>query len=397
MKTKIYVIRHAEAEGNIYCRCHGQFESSVTANGLRQIEALSRRFDGETVDACYSSDLLRTRVTARAICAPRGLALRLDPRFREVNLGAWEDVPFGQLEWEQGEMLRRFNSDPYHWHVDGAEDFETYSARIVEGLREVAERHAGGTVAVFAHGAVIRGMQLRLFHAEARSLGHCDNTGVNLLEYEDGAFRAVYLNDDSHMPRELSTLAQQSWWRAAEGGVSYELWFRPMEPDPAWYTACRRAAWESVYGPAGEFDGMAYYRAARDIAARWPEAVCDVMAGGKRVGLVQLSPERTTPPEAGYISFLYLEPEYRGMGLGVQLLGQAISFYRRMGRTRLQLSVSPRNQAALAFYRRWGFQEIGSTPGQFGNLILMDRDVALDRYAALAADVKNGRPKAAIL
>ena len=41
--TKIYLIRHAEAEGNIYRRMHGQYDSRITPNGMRQIAALEKR------------------------------------------------------------------------------------------------------------------------------------------------------------------------------------------------------------------------------------------------------------------------------------------------------------------------------------------------------------------
>ena len=38
--TEIYLVRHAEAEGNAYRRIHGQYDSRVTENGLQQIAAL---------------------------------------------------------------------------------------------------------------------------------------------------------------------------------------------------------------------------------------------------------------------------------------------------------------------------------------------------------------------
>ena len=41
--TTIYLVRHAEAEGNAYRRIHGQYDSLITPNGLRQIEALAKR------------------------------------------------------------------------------------------------------------------------------------------------------------------------------------------------------------------------------------------------------------------------------------------------------------------------------------------------------------------
>ena len=59
--TTIYLIRHAEAEGNIFRRAHGWYDSSVTRNGLRQIEALKKRFESVPVDADDASDLIRIK------------------------------------------------------------------------------------------------------------------------------------------------------------------------------------------------------------------------------------------------------------------------------------------------------------------------------------------------
>ena len=49
--TKIYIIRHAEAEGNAYRRCHGQYDSLLTKKGEYQVGALSERFSRVPIDA----------------------------------------------------------------------------------------------------------------------------------------------------------------------------------------------------------------------------------------------------------------------------------------------------------------------------------------------------------
>ena len=77
--TTLYLIRHAEAEGNLYRRIHGQYNSLITDNGYRQIQALQERFADVPVDAVYSSDLFRTMTTARAIYVSQGSAAP-DPR-----------------------------------------------------------------------------------------------------------------------------------------------------------------------------------------------------------------------------------------------------------------------------------------------------------------------------
>ena len=204
--TTIYLVRHAEAEGNAYRRIHGQYDSLITPNGLRQIEALAKRFADVPVNACYASDLYRTRKTAEAVYVPKGLALVTDARLREVNLGRWEDVPFGYLERFEADDMYKFNHDERLWSVEGSERWQTYTERFVRALKEVAQNHEGQTVTIFSHGCVLRGVQKRLSGMD--KVPYCDNTAVSKLVYEDGAFQFDYLNDNSHLPENISTFAR---------------------------------------------------------------------------------------------------------------------------------------------------------------------------------------------
>ena len=54
--TTIYLIRHAEAEGNLYRRVHGWYDSRITDRGFRQIAALEERFRDIPVDAVLWSE-----------------------------------------------------------------------------------------------------------------------------------------------------------------------------------------------------------------------------------------------------------------------------------------------------------------------------------------------------
>ena len=106
--TTIYLIRHAEAEGNRYRRCHGWYDSTITDNGYRQIKALEKRFQDVPVDAVYSSDLFRTMTTARAICLPKGLPLRTRRDLREIYMGEWEDRSWAGVDRTEHEMMALF-------------------------------------------------------------------------------------------------------------------------------------------------------------------------------------------------------------------------------------------------------------------------------------------------
>lgn len=94
--TTIYLIRHAEAEGNLYRIAQGQANSSITDRGERQIQALARRFADIPIDAVYASDLYRTCATASAIYKPKGLPLHRRRDLREICVGVWGGEDLGR-------------------------------------------------------------------------------------------------------------------------------------------------------------------------------------------------------------------------------------------------------------------------------------------------------------
>ena len=64
MTTKIFLVRHAEAEGNLFRVAHGQYDSVITPQGYRQLAYLRERFREERLDAVDGSDLTSSRETA---------------------------------------------------------------------------------------------------------------------------------------------------------------------------------------------------------------------------------------------------------------------------------------------------------------------------------------------
>ena len=123
LMTTIYLIRHAEAEGNLYRRIHGIYDSLVTKRGYKQIIALKKRFENIKIDAVYASNLLRTIKTAASIYLSHNLPLIVSPRLREVTMGTWEDRTWGEVERFEPEQLDNFNNAPAIWKVKGSEDY----------------------------------------------------------------------------------------------------------------------------------------------------------------------------------------------------------------------------------------------------------------------------------
>lgn len=382
--TRIYLIRHAEAEGNLYRRVQGQYNSLVTDRGLLQIKALEERFRDIHVDAVYASDLYRTQKTISAIYLSHGLELHTDPGLREVAMGVWEDKPWGQVAMEDKEQLVNFNRNSPLWHVEGGETFEVLGRRIKETLTKLALRHDGQTIAVASHGmairnglAAIQGLPVE----EGKQVPHCDNTGVSLLEFDQGRWNIVFLNDNSHLPGELSTFAGQKWWKAGSGfWEDANLWYRPldMEREADFYYQCRKDAWVTIHKTLENFNGEGFTTEAAAQARVSSQAVWQAVLRNEPVGLLQLDIPTAQHERYGPIPFLYLMPSFRGQGLGVQFIGQAVSVLRKLGCDRLRLRCAPDNAVAQRFYARYGFHKIGEAAGSRVPLDLLEKNIGFD-------------------
>ena len=265
--TTLYLIRHAEAEGNLYRRIHGQYDSLITDNGYRQIQALEQRFADTPIDAVYSSDLFRTMTTARAIYVPKGLPLQTRADLREMGMGEWEDRTWAGIDRTDHQQMALFSAGSPDFHPPGGETFPEIRRRGTAAILDIAAKHPNQTVAVFSHGTLIRNTLAAFLgygytSEEMHKMGHSDNTAVTLLEITDGKVNIVYMNDNSHLSPAISTLAQQHWWKKNDQKADVNLWFAPFdltqEADRTFYQTCREEAWQTLYGRLDRYDGAGF-------------------------------------------------------------------------------------------------------------------------------------------
>ena len=361
--TTIYLIRHAEAEGNLYRRVHGWYDSLITDNGYRQIAALEKRFRGISIDAVYSGDLFRTRTTARAVYVPKGLELHTDPGLRELKLGDWEDMTFGFVRHRFPQAMELFNRTDPAWEVPGGESFFQLGERVEETVRRIARRHSGQTAALFSHGMAIRqflGRVKNIPPEQWHSMPHGDNTAVSCLTWDGERFAIEFEMDNSHLSEDISTLARQAWWRKGGKAQDVNLWYAPLNQERDWtiYLEARRESWALAYGAGVPFDREEALQNAGDNLSHTPWGVTLAFAGDQLAGVLELDPSRYAREKAGCIPFCWVAPQRRGQGLGIQLIGQAVAFYRPIGRNRLRLHCPAGNEAARRFFQKYGFTNV---------------------------------------
>ena len=379
--TGIWLIRHGEAEGNLYRRIHGWYDGSLTEMGFRQLPYLTERFRDTRLDEVYSSDLRRAMDTARALSDPRGLPLRVREDLREVNMGDWEDRCWGWVERFAPEEYDRLNRDPWTWSVPGAEPGEKTVRRLESALLSIADRHPGGEVAVVSHGSAIRLLLASLLGIPSREIGqvpYCDNTAVARLTAEGGRLTLASYNDNSHLPEALSAFHRDEWWKNEDGKDGRDMYFLPMDLDSLsgqqTYLRRYRETWIASYGSDRGFTSVhldgARYRQQQDR-----NSVLEAWCEESPCGILELATHQGEELGVGHIALLHLEEAFRDRGLGIQLIGAAVSYYRALGRKKLRLRVTVGNEAALRFYRRWGFTEERRENGLYGETLVMTKPI----------------------
>jgi probable phosphoglycerate mutase len=98
--------------------------------------------------------------------------------------------------------------------------------------------------------------------------------------------------------------------------------------------------------------------------------------GSEMVGMVQCDLDRGAGEGICFVPFVYMNPQFRHQGLGVQLIGQTISLARPLGRSRLRLRCSPTNAVAKRFYSRYGFRKVGMATDSRVELELLEKDIS---------------------
>lgn len=366
--TEIYLIRHAQAEGNRYRMMQGHWDGDVTALGRRQIERLALRFKDIPVDRVYSSDLYRSRLTATAAARWGDLPIRNETALREMNVGPWETLFFGNVCHDEPESAQTFMFDGAHWVHEGAETYAQVTARAVPCLERLARENDGRCIALFTHGVTLRCLLAAVTGiplSDTDRLPICRNTAVSRLFWEDGRFTLDFFNDDSH----LDDSCRVGW--STTGDLRHVL-FDP-EADRDYYLACYEDAWRTVHGDLDGFRGRDYLDAALRHHRECPGSVLRMYRRETPVGLVDIDPARGRSAGYGWLSLLYLQPEFRDQGYGIQLLARAYEFCRRQGRGALRLHAAESNAMALSFYRREGFRELSRESGSRGDLLLLEK------------------------
>ena len=211
--TRLIAVRHGETAWNVEARLQGQLDIPLNERGHEQALRTAHWLAEDGPDVVVSSDLARAQATAQAIATFNRIPLELDAGLRERSFGGFQGMTHTEVAERWPELSARWKSrDPeYRPGVDG-ESLTAFYARCIEATVRIAERHAGKTVVLVAHGGVMD----CLYRAAARvpldapRIWQLDNAAINRLLHTCSGLTLVGWNDTSHLDLNAPTLDESA-------------------------------------------------------------------------------------------------------------------------------------------------------------------------------------------
>ncbi len=192
----LYLIRHGRVLGAERRRFIGHLDVPLSPAGETEIRALAQRLASVGLAAVYSSDLARARRSADLIAAPHGLTPRIVPALREVAMGRWEGLTAEEIQAREPETFREWMARIGEFPFPEGESLPDLAVRAWSAVEEIVRAHAGGRVAIVAHGGTNRAILCRALGlplARALTFGQ-DYGALSILQRMETRWRLNLLN-----------------------------------------------------------------------------------------------------------------------------------------------------------------------------------------------------------
>jgi probable phosphoglycerate mutase len=178
MTTRFMLVRHASCAQTETTLLGHAIDASLSARGLAEADALTRRLARETPTLIFTSPLRRAQQTAAAIARHLQIDAHVCRGLDEIDFGLWAGRTFETLENDA--RWREWNTHRGTARTPSGESIVQVQARIVGVLDEMSMMHAGHTIVLVTHAEIIRSALLFFLKCAAEDYRHIEIAPASL-------------------------------------------------------------------------------------------------------------------------------------------------------------------------------------------------------------------------
>ena len=186
--TKVIIVRHCQAEGNLKRFFQGSIDTDITYLGKKQIEKVAELLSKEPIEVMYSSPKKRAFKTAEGIDSYHELPIQTDDEIVEIDAGDWEGVLLTDIEKQYPEQMDNWRNNPANFHAPNGESMAQVYERVKKALLRIVSENKDKTICIVSHGCAIKNMMCFAHGWEVKGIKEVPlgtNTSVNVVEFDD--------------------------------------------------------------------------------------------------------------------------------------------------------------------------------------------------------------------
>lgn len=142
---RLILVRHGETVADSGRRYWGRTDVELSALGLKQAGRLRERLQSEPIQAVYSSNLSRARLTAETIASGNGLAITACAELDEVDFGVLEGLTAEEIRARHPEFYERWLGWDASLAFPGGESVKDFNARVCRFIDRLKSHDARDT------------------------------------------------------------------------------------------------------------------------------------------------------------------------------------------------------------------------------------------------------------
>jgi len=204
MPTTILLIRHGQTEWNVAKLFRGTHDVGLDDNGRQQARYLGVALGGRRIEGAYSSPLSRATETAELALGDGGPGVVVDERLIDFSYGDWTGIEESEVARRWPAELGKWQASPHELRVPGGDTLMEVFERAMGAMDELAARHDGQTICLFAHRVVNKLLVLGALGLGVDRFNYVrqDNCCLNEFRGSEGGYVVVTLNDTCHLRRD---------------------------------------------------------------------------------------------------------------------------------------------------------------------------------------------------
>jgi phosphoserine phosphatase len=203
--ARIVVVRHGHVEG-IQPECfRGRMDLELTDLGYRQAHATAARIAQHWRPVMvYTSPMGRCVATGQVIANAIGTPFAVLDDLNDIDYGEWQGKSHQEMCQHSPALYRRWLASPDLVRFPSGESLQQLSARVVDALRLIVEKHPEATTVIAGHDSGNRALLLQALGLPLSAYWRIvqDPCGLSEIVTNDGLMSVQRMNDTAHLERQ---------------------------------------------------------------------------------------------------------------------------------------------------------------------------------------------------